>query len=123
MSGRGDRVGRASSFGRRPHERHPGVVARRAASNRSDRIRRAYEFADRCYAGRCRKSGDPYITHPVAVAQIAAGSGLDDVVVRAALLHDITEDTGRLREQFGDEIAAMVEGMIELDRDEAAIAT
>ncbi|MFA1549744.1 HD domain-containing protein [Actinomadura chokoriensis] len=92
-----------------------------------DRIRRAYEFAARRHAGQCRKSGDPYITHPVAVAQIAACSGLDDAVVCAALLHDVIEDTGshddRLREQFGDEIATMVESMIELDRDEAAIAT
>ncbi|TDE26524.1 HD domain-containing protein [Actinomadura sp. 6K520] len=91
-----------------------------------DRVRRAYDFAARRHAGQCRKSGDPYITHPVAVAQIAACSGLDDVVVCAALLHDVIEDTGchavRLREQFGDEIATMVESMIELDRDEAAIA-
>lgn len=92
-----------------------------------DRIRRAYEFAARRHLGQCRKSGDPYITHPVAVAQIAACLGLDGVVVCAALLHDVIEDTGcpavRLREQFGDEIATMVESVTELDRNEAAIAT
>ncbi|MFA1546126.1 HD domain-containing protein [Actinomadura chokoriensis] len=92
-----------------------------------DRIRRAYEFAARHHAGQHRKSGDPYITHPLAVAQIAAGSGLDDVVICAALLHDVIEDTGcdavRLRERFGDEIATLVESMVALDRDEAGIAT
>ncbi|MGI5200208.1 HD domain-containing protein [Spirillospora sp. CA-108201] len=50
-----------------------------------DRIRRAYEFAARRHAGQHRKSGDPYITPPLAVAQMAAGSGLDDVVICAAL--------------------------------------
>ena len=92
-----------------------------------DRIRRAYEFAARRHAGRFRKSGDPYITHPLAVAEIAAGSGLDDAIVCAALLHDVIEDTGchaaRLREEFGDEIATLVESMTELDHDEAAIDT
>ncbi|MEV5750498.1 HD domain-containing protein [Actinoallomurus sp. NPDC052308] len=94
-----------------------------------DRIRRAYEFASRCHEGRFRKSGDPYITHPLAVAEIAAGSGLDGATVCAALLHDVIEDTGcdaaRLREEFGDEIAILVESVTELDRrrDETAIDT
>ena len=94
-----------------------------------DRIRRAYEFAARCHAGQFRKSGDPYITHPLAVAEIAAGSGLDVTIVCAALLHDVVEDTGcdaaQLHEAFGDEIAALVGNMTELDnrQDGAAIDT
>src|SRR5262245_32152672 len=85
-----------------------------------DRIRRAYAFAARRHAGRFRKSGDPYITHPVAVAEIAAGSGLDSATVCAALLHDVIDGTAcdatRLRAEFGDEIAGLVERMTELDR-------
>ncbi|GAA0314702.1 HD domain-containing protein [Actinoallomurus spadix] len=77
-----------------------------------DRIRHAYEFAARCHEGQFRKSGDPYITHPVAVAEIAIDAGLDVATVCAALLHDILEDTDcdvtRLREEFGDEIATLV---------------
>jgi hypothetical protein len=92
-----------------------------------DGIRRAYEFAARCHEGQLRKSGDPYITHPVAVAEIAIDSGLDGATVCAALLHDVIEDTGcdaaRLREEFGDEITTLVQNTTELDRchDQAAI--
>jgi hypothetical protein len=92
-----------------------------------DRIRRAYEFAARHHEGQSRKSGDPYITHPVAVAEIAIDSGLDASTVCAALLHDVIEDTecdaARLREEFGDEITTLVQNTTELDRchDQAAI--
>ncbi|MDN3351334.1 HD domain-containing protein [Actinomadura sp. DC4] len=92
-----------------------------------DRIRRAYEFAARHHEGQFRKSGDPYITHPVAVAEIAIDSGLDGATVCAALLHDVIEDTGcdaaRLREEFGDEITTLVQHTTELDRghDQAAV--
>ncbi|GAA0986315.1 hypothetical protein GCM10009555_063490 [Acrocarpospora macrocephala] len=92
-----------------------------------DRIQRAYEFAARRHAGQVRKSGDPYITHPVAVAEIAIDAGLDCATVCAALLHDVIEDTGcdaaQLRAEFGDEIATLVQSMTELDQrhDQAAI--
>ncbi|WP_433518159.1 HD domain-containing protein [Nonomuraea sp. CA-143628] len=91
------------------------------------RIQRAYEFAARCHTGQVRKSGDPYITHPVAVAEIAIDAGLDCATVCAALLHDVIEDTGcdaaQLRAEFGDEIATLVQSVTELDHrpDEAAI--
>ncbi|GAA1011768.1 hypothetical protein Aple_013090 [Acrocarpospora pleiomorpha] len=91
------------------------------------RIRRAYEFAARRHVGQVRKSGDPYITHPVAVAEIAIDAGLDCATVCAALLHDVIEDTGcdaaQLRAEFGEEITTLVQSMTELDRrhDQAAI--
>jgi hypothetical protein len=94
-----------------------------------DTIRRSYEFAARRHAGQFRKSGDPYITHSLAVAELAAGAGMDGTVVCAALLHDVIEDTGcaaaLLRAEFGGEIATLVESMTELDhvRDEATIDT
>jgi hypothetical protein len=94
-----------------------------------DTIRRAYAFAARRHAGQFRKSGDPYITHPFAVAEIAVASGLDGATICAALLHDVIEDTGcevaRLREEFGDEIATLVQTMTELDNrhDQATIDT
>ncbi|MBB5078997.1 HD domain-containing protein [Nonomuraea endophytica] len=92
----------------------------------SDRIRRAYEFAACCHAGRLRKSGEPYITHPVAVAEIALDAGLDSATVCAALLHDVIEDTWcdavRLRAEFGDEITEMVQNLTEIGHDQAAVA-
>lgn len=95
----------------------------------SDRIRRAYEFAACCHAGQLRKSGEPYITHPVAVAEIAVDAGLDSTTVCAALLHDVIEDTWcdavRLRAEFGDEITTMVQNLTELGHghEQAAGAT
>ncbi|GGS87170.1 HD domain-containing protein [Nonomuraea spiralis] len=96
-----------------------GLTARFTSGER-DRIRRAHEFAARRHAGQVRKSGDPYITHPVAVAEIALDAGLDCDVVCAALLHDVIEDTGceagLIRAEFGDEVTALVEGMTALER-------
>ncbi|MFI6540726.1 HD domain-containing protein [Nonomuraea sp. NPDC050547] len=93
----------------------------------SDLIRRAYEFAARCHAGQLRKSGEPYITHPVAVAEIAIDAGLDSTTVCAALLHDVIEDTWcdavRLRAEFGDEITTMVQNLTDLDHGHVQAAT
>src|SRR5579875_2329184 len=83
-------------------------------------IERAYEAAARCHAGQSRKSGDPYITHPLAVATILAELGMNHETIAAALLHDTVEDTpytlGELRRDFGDEIAMLVDGVTKLDR-------
>ncbi|MEV4890091.1 HD domain-containing protein, partial [Nonomuraea sp. NPDC055795] len=87
----------------------------------SDRIRRAYEFAARCHAGRLRKSGEPYITHPVAVAEIAIDAGLDSTTICAALLHDV--NAVRLRAEFGDEITTMVQSLTDLDHGHVQAAT
>ncbi len=81
---------------------------------------RAFEQARISHEGQLRKSGDPYITHPVAVAEILAELGLDPNTIAAALLHDTVEDTNysqeQLRSEFGEEIATLVEGVTKLDR-------
>ena len=83
-------------------------------------IERAYRTAERAHASQTRKSGDPYITHPLAVATILAGLGLTEPTLCAALLHDTVEDTDytvdQLRLDFGDEIASMVDGVTKLDK-------
>jgi len=83
-------------------------------------IERAYRTAAHFHEGQTRKSGDPYITHPLAVATILAGLGLTEPTLVAALLHDTVEDTAytieQLRADFGDEVAAMVDGVTKLDK-------
>ena len=83
-------------------------------------IERAYDVAAHQHRDQKRKSGDPYITHPLAVATILAELGMNQETLCAALLHDTVEDTGytldELRGQFGDEIAALVDGVTKLDR-------
>jgi GTP pyrophosphokinase len=83
-------------------------------------IERAYDTAARYHAGQLRKSGDPYITHPLAVATILAELGMNHEALCAALLHDTIEDTSAtlddLRSDFGDEIAALVDGVTKLDK-------
>jgi guanosine-3',5'-bis(diphosphate) 3'-pyrophosphohydrolase len=83
-------------------------------------IERAYDVAAHHHRDQKRKSGDPYITHPLAVATILAELGMNQETLCAALLHDTVEDTGytldELRGEFGDEIAALVDGVTKLDR-------
>ncbi len=83
-------------------------------------IERAYTAAERAHEGQLRKSGEPYITHPVAVAQILADLGIGAKTIAAALLHDTVEDTAydleQVRTDFGDEIAMLVDGVTKLDR-------
>lgn len=83
-------------------------------------IERAYHAAERAHEGQARKSGEPYITHPLAVAQILAELGIGAKTIAAALLHDTVEDTDysldRLRRDFGDEIAMLVDGVTKLDK-------
>ena len=75
-------------------------------------IQRAYEFGARAHEGQTRKTGEPYITHPVAVALELAEMHLDAQAIAAALLHDVVEDTpatlDNIRDQFGEEIALLV---------------
>ena len=84
-----------------------------------DLLRRAYDVAARCHRGQFRRSGDPYITHPVSVATILAGLGADDRTLCTALLHDTVQDTpytlAALSREFGQDIAAMVAGTVALD--------
>jgi len=83
-------------------------------------ITRAGGTASDAHRGQVRQSGEPYITHPVAVATIVADLGLDARSVAAALLHDAVEDTGvtvsEVSEEFGAEVAAIVDGVTKLDR-------
>ncbi|MFP5416324.1 MAG: RelA/SpoT family protein, partial [Actinomycetes bacterium] len=83
-------------------------------------IERAYRTAEQYHEGQLRKSGDTYITHPLAVATILAGLGLNEPTICAALLHDTVEDTGytlgQLTADFGQEVAAMVDGVTKLDK-------
>ncbi|GGO60146.1 GTP pyrophosphokinase [Microbacterium nanhaiense] len=83
-------------------------------------IEKAYRIAEEKHRDQKRQSGEPYITHPLAVAQIVAELGLAPRAVAAALLHDTVEDTGypldELTAEFGDEVALLVDGVTKLDK-------
>ena len=83
-------------------------------------IERAYAVAERAHEGQKRRSGDDYITHPLAVTTILAELGMTPTTLAAALLHDTVEDTAysleALRSDFGDEIAMLVDGVTKLDK-------
>jgi RelA/SpoT family (p)ppGpp synthetase len=84
------------------------------------RIEEAYQFSDAAHHGQFRLSGDPYISHPLAVAEIVADWQLDTQAVMAALLHDVMEDTRtskqQLTERFGKPVAELVDGLSKLDK-------
>ncbi len=83
-------------------------------------LERAYVTAERMHGPQMRKSGDPYITHPLAVTTILADIGMTESTLVAALLHDTVEDTpytlDQLREEFGEEVALLVDGVTKLDK-------
>ncbi|HEX2774456.1 MAG TPA: HD domain-containing protein [Micromonosporaceae bacterium] len=83
-------------------------------------LRRGYAIAEHMHRGQFRKSGEPYITHPLAVAQICAELGMDTTTLVAALLHDTVEDTRytlqALRDDFGSEVAYLVDGVTKFDK-------
>ena len=85
-----------------------------------EQVRQAYRFADEAHLGQMRSSGEPYITHPIAVAAQCAEWKLDDVALMAALLHDAIEDCGisksELVERFGAAVADLVDGLTKLDK-------
>ncbi len=84
------------------------------------RIREAYRFSDSAHLGQFRTSGEPYISHPIAVAEICAQWRLDTDSIMAALLHDVMEDTGAqkqdLHERFGAQVAEIVDGLSKIER-------
>ncbi|HVF33334.1 MAG TPA: HD domain-containing protein, partial [Acidimicrobiales bacterium] len=96
----------------RSHPRHAKADSRL--------IRSAYEVAERAHSDVVRQSGEAYISHPLAVAQILAEIGLDDITLAAALLHDVVEDTGitiaEVTRDFGPVVAAIVDGVTKLER-------
>lgn len=83
-------------------------------------LRKAWRIGAEAHAGQTRKSGEPYITHPVAVAKVLAEQGLDVETLIAAILHDTLEDTelsrAQLVEEFGETVAELVDGVTKLDR-------
>ena len=89
-----------------------------------DRIKRAYLFSEKCHLGQMRQSGDPYITHPLAVANILADMRMDPESLMAGLLHDVIEDTGvtkgQISRRFGRTVADLVDGVSKLGEIESA---
>ena len=89
-------------------------------SEQVTRVLEAYEFGAAAHKGQTRKSGEPYITHPVAVAQELAEMHLDSEAICAAILHDVVEDTEAsleaIQEKFGEEVALIVDGVSKLDQ-------
>ncbi len=108
---------------------HSAEIQRAPASIDRERVREAYGFALEHHAEQRRHSGERFISHPLSVARICAGLGLDTETLMAALLHDTVEDTAvtldEVGERFGDEVAALVDGLTKIDsltfnsRDEA----
>jgi GTP pyrophosphokinase len=107
-----------------PVEAPAGVVTVAALSDRvrkylpsSDvqRVKEAFRFSDEAHLGQFRRSGAPYITHPLAVAEILTDWHLDGAAIQAALLHDVLEDSGvakqQLVERFGPTVAELVDGV------------
>lgn len=85
-----------------------------------DRIEHAYQVAKAAHAGQFRRSGEPYIMHPVAVAEILFKLGMDNECIIGALLHDVVEDTSvtldDIKKDFGDEVALLVDGVTKLGK-------
>ena len=85
-----------------------------------DKITEAYEYANRAHDGQMRQSGEPYITHPLAVAQILVELGMDTKTICAGLLHDVVEDTAStvedIKKRFGEDVALMVDGVTKLTK-------
>lgn len=85
-----------------------------------DKITEAYEYANRAHDGQMRQSGEPYITHPLAVAQILVELGMDTETICAGLLHDVVEDTAStvedIKKRFGEDVALMVDGVTKLTK-------
>ena len=81
-------------------------------------VRRAYYYAEQAHDGQRRRSGEPYVTHPLAVANILADMHMDHQSLMAAMLHDVIEDTGIAKEaltaQFGETVAELVDGVSKL---------
>ena len=96
------------------------VVQKNCPHADMEKLRAAFDFAVASHEGQKRKDGSPYVTHTIAAATIAAGLGLDDDALIAALLHDVLEDTDitydELADRFGKEVADIVEGVTKLTR-------
>ncbi|MFC8517993.1 RelA/SpoT family protein [Streptomyces sp. NPDC057257] len=121
------RLGRAALLGPATRDRLPDAIghvvdAHRAHHPQADLepLRRAYVLAESSHRGQMRKSGEPYITHPLAVTLILAELGAETTTLTASLLHDTVEDTDvtldQVREQFGEEVRYLVDGVTKLEK-------
>ncbi|MDO4911578.1 MAG: bifunctional (p)ppGpp synthetase/guanosine-3',5'-bis(diphosphate) 3'-pyrophosphohydrolase [Corynebacterium sp.] len=118
------RLARSLTSGRQKYDPvlEPLIQTHRAFHPKADvaLMQRAYKTAEKLHDGVFRKSGDPYITHPLAVATIAAEIGMDTTTIVAALLHDTVEDTEYslkdLERDFGAEVCQLVDGVTKLDK-------
>lgn len=105
-----------------PQQLAPLVSTIKRSSPRVDlkKVLRAYEVAETAHSGQVRRSGEPYITHPIGVAEVLAELGMDTPTIVAALLHDVVEDTdltvADIAREFGDTTALLVDGVTKLER-------
>ncbi|MGW5352664.1 RelA/SpoT family protein [Streptomyces sp. NPDC004031] len=124
------RLGRAALLGPGPRDRLPGAIEHlikvhrarhpQAGSEAIETLRRAYVLAESSHRGQMRKSGEPYITHPLAVTLILAELGAETTTLTASLLHDTVEDTevtlDQVHAEFGAEVTHLVDGVTKLEK-------
>ncbi|MFI9052311.1 RelA/SpoT family protein [Streptomyces sp. NPDC053427] len=121
------RIGRAALLGAAPRDGLPDALEHVAKVHRRhhpdaglDILSKAYVLAESSHRGQMRKSGEPYITHPLAVTLILAELGAETTTLTASLLHDTVEDTevtlDQVRAQFGDEVCYLVDGVTKLEK-------
>ncbi|MEV7991205.1 HD domain-containing protein [Streptomyces sp. NPDC086077] len=121
------RLGRAALLGSATRDRLPDAIGHVVEAHRAhhpdadiEPLRRAYVLAESSHRGQMRKSGEPYITHPLAVTLILAELGAETTTLTASLLHDTVEDTdvtlAQVREQFGEEVRYLVDGVTKLEK-------
>ncbi|MFF9317355.1 RelA/SpoT family protein [Streptomyces sp. NPDC014735] len=121
------RLGRVALLGSVPRDRLPDAIGHVAEAHRAHHpdadlsiLHRAYLLAESSHRGQMRKSGEPYITHPLAVTLILAELGAETTTLTASLLHDTVEDTevtlDQVREQFGKEVCYLVDGVTKLEK-------
>ncbi|MFI1765005.1 RelA/SpoT family protein [Streptomyces sp. NPDC020800] len=121
------RLGRAALLGPAARGRLPDAISHVVEAHRAhhpdadlEPLRRAYVLAESSHRGQMRKSGEPYITHPLAVTLILAELGAETTTLTASLLHDTVEDTDvtldQVREQFGEEVRYLVDGVTKLEK-------
>ncbi|MCG8964817.1 MULTISPECIES: RelA/SpoT family protein [Streptomyces] len=121
------RLGRAALLGSAARDRLPDAIGHVVEAHRAhhpdadiDPLRRAYLLAESSHRGQMRKSGEPYITHPLAVTLILAELGAETTTLTASLLHDTVEDTDvtldQVGEQFGAEVRYLVDGVTKLEK-------
>ncbi len=121
------KLGRAALLGPSPRHALPDAIEHVAKAHRAhhpgadlDTLRRAYVLAESSHRGQTRKSGEPYITHPLAVTLILAELGAETTTLAASLLHDTVEDTDvtldQVRAEFGEEVSYLVDGVTKLEK-------